>query len=180
VPRPRTGTGGGRKAEPIEKKRARGARIRNHLPAVPVPEFALATISLTDVPKPPATLDEFGRAYWSMFWDAGRRHLSEKHDAALIERLCLACEQVARIEAWLGTDVSRWFYETANGQMVTHPLIKQKTELNAQITAWLSLLGFTPSDRARLGLAEIRVANELDQFRRRNAKVVDAEEVSAV
>jgi hypothetical protein len=41
-------------------------------------------------------------------------------------------------------------------------------------------LGFTPSDRARLGLAEIRVANELDQFRRRNTKVVDAEEVSAV
>jgi P27 family predicted phage terminase small subunit len=115
-----------------------------------------------------------------MFWDAGRRHLSEKHDAALIERLCLAFDQVARIEQWLGTDVTRWFYETANGQLVTHPLIKQKSELNAQITAWLSLLGFTPSDRARLGLAEIRVANELDQFRRRNTKVVDAEEVSAV
>jgi hypothetical protein len=41
-------------------------------------------------------------------------------------------------------------------------------------------LGFTPSDRARLGLAEIRVANELDQFRRRNTKVVDAEVASAV
>jgi hypothetical protein len=58
-------------------------------------------------------------------------------------------------------------------------LVKQKTELNAQITAWLSLLGFTPSDRARLGLAEIRVANELDQYRQRNAKMVDFEEVSA-
>jgi hypothetical protein len=40
-------------------------------------------------------------------------------------------------------------------------------------------LGFTPSDRARLGLAEIRVANELDNFRRRNTKVVDVEQVSA-
>ena len=169
MPKPRTGTGGGRKAEPIEKKRLRGARIRNNLPAVPVPEFALAVVNDGELPEPPATLSEFGRAYWLMFWDAGRRHLSEKHDAALIERLCIGFDQVARIEAWLGTDVTKWFYETANGQLVTHPLIKQKGELNAQLTAWLSLLGFTPSDRARLGLAEIRVANELDAFRRRNS-----------
>jgi P27 family predicted phage terminase small subunit len=115
-----------------------------------------------------------------MFWDAGRRHLSEKHDSALVEKVCAAIEQVALIEAWQGKDVMNWFYETANGQLVTHPLIKQKGELNAQITAWLSLLGFTPSDRARLGLAEIRVANELDQYRQRKSKVVDVEEVPAV
>jgi P27 family predicted phage terminase small subunit len=178
VPRPRTGTGGGRKAQPIEKKRRSGARIRNGLAAVPVPEFALATIHLTDLPDAPTSLSECGRAYWTMFWDAGRRHLSEKHDSALIEKLCNAIEEVAFINVWLGHDVTRRFYETANGQIVTHPLVKQKSELNAQITAWLSLLGFTPSDRARLGLAEIRVANELDNFRRRNTKVVDSVEVS--
>ena len=175
-----TGVGRGKRREPIEKKRRRGAEIRGALPAIPVPEFALATVSLTDVPDAPPHLGEYGRAYWSMFWDAGRRHLSEKHDSALLEKLCSAIEQVALIEAWQGKDVTRWFYATANGQLVTHPLIKQKSELNAQITAWLSLLGFTPSDRARLGLAEIRVANELDQFRRRNTKVVDAEVASAV
>ena len=147
---------------------------------MPVPEFALATISLTDLPAAPEGLGEYGRAYWTMFWDAGRRHLSEKHDSALVQKLCAAIEQVALIEQWQGSDVTRWFYETANGQLVTHPLIKQKSELNAQITAWLSLLGFTPSDRARLGLAEIRVANELDQYRQRKSKVVDVEEVPAV
>ena len=176
----KTGRRSGRPPKPIEVHRRNGNPSKKNLPAVPVPEFALAVVNDGELPEPPKTLSEFGRAYWLMFWDAGRRHLSEKHDAALIERLCLAFDQVARIEQWLGTDVTRWFYETANGQLVTHPLIKQKSELNAQITAWLSLLGFTPSDRARLGLAEIRVANELDQFRRRNAKVVDAEEVPAV
>ena len=176
----KTGRRSGRPPKPIEVHRRNGNPSKKNLPAVPVPEFALAVVNDGELPEPPKTLSEFGRAYWLMFWDAGRRHLSEKHDAALIERLCLAFDQVARIEQWLGTDVTRWFYETANGQLVTHPLIKQKSELNAQITAWLSLLGFTPSDRARLGLAEIRVANELDQFRRRNTKVVDAEEVSAV
>jgi P27 family predicted phage terminase small subunit len=176
----KTGRRSGRPPKPIEVHRRNGNPSKKNLPAVPVPEFALAVVNDGELPEPPKTLSDFGRAYWLMFWDAGRRHLSEKHDAALIERLCLAFDQVARIEQWLGTDVTRWFYETANGQLVTHPLIKQKSELNAQITAWLSLLGFTPSDRARLGLAEIRVANELDQFRRRNTKVVDAEEVSAV
>jgi P27 family predicted phage terminase small subunit len=179
VATPSTGAGRGKKREPIEKKRLRGARVRNGLAAMPVPEFALATISLTDLPAAPEGLGEYGRAYWTMFWDAGRRHLSEKHDSALVQKLCAAIEQVALIEQWQGSDVTRWFYETANGQLVTHPLIKQKSELNAQITAWLSLLGFTPSDRARLGLAEIRVANELDNFRRRNTKVVDVEQVSA-
>lgn len=179
MPKPVTGVGRGKRAEPTEKKRRRGAQIRNGLAAMPVPEFALATISLTDLPAAPEGLGEYGRAYWTMFWDAGRRHLSEKHDSALVQKLCAAIEQVALIEQWQGSDVTRWFYETANGQLVTHPLIKQKSELNAQITAWLSLLGFTPSDRARLGLAEIRVANELDNFRRRNTKVVDVEQVSA-
>ena len=179
MPKPVTGVGRGKRREPIEKKRRRGAEVRGALAAIPVPEFALATVSLADVPDAPPHLGEYGRAYWSMFWDAGRRHLSEKHDSALLEKLCSAIEQVALIEAWQGKDVTRWFYATANGQLVTHPLIKQKSELNAQITAWLSLLGFTPSDRARLGLAEIRVANELDNFRRRNTKVVDVEQVSA-
>jgi P27 family predicted phage terminase small subunit len=173
-----TGVGRGKRREPIEKKRRKGTVSAKHLPAVPVPEFALATINEKDLPKPPATLDDYGRAYWSMFWKAGRRHLSEDHDSALIELLCQAVENVARINAWLAKDVMRQFYETANGQLVTHPLVKQKQESLAQITAWLSLLGFTPSDRARLGLAEIRTANELDNFRRRNAKVVDAQEVS--
>ena len=176
----KTGRRSGRPPKPIEVHRRNGNPSKKNLPAVPVPEFALAVVNDGELPEPPKTLSEFGRAYWLMFWDAGRRHLSEKHDAALIERLCLAFDQVARIEQWLGTDVTRWFYETANGQLVTHPLIKQKSELNAQITAWLSLLGFTPSDRARLGLAEIRVANELDQFRQRKSKVVDVEEVRPV
>jgi len=44
----------------------------------------------------------------------------------------------------------------------------------------MSLLGFTPSDRARLGLAEIRVANELDSYRQRNSNLVDAKVISEV
>ena len=85
-----------------------------------------------------------------------------------------------RVRAWLGADVNNRWYTTANGQTVSHPAVKQIEQMNAQITAWLSMLGFSPSDRARLGLAEIRVANELDAFRQRKtqlaAEVLDIED----
>jgi hypothetical protein len=34
----------------------------------------------------------------------------------------------------------------------------------------LSLLGFTPVDRARLGFVEVKIQNELDSYRERKAK----------
>jgi P27 family predicted phage terminase small subunit len=174
-----TGAGRGAKAQPLERRRGRG-RIHRRLPALPVPETALANVDLTSIPEPPPSLGPVGVQAWKVFWAAGRRHLSELHDSALMGRLCLRMEQVAELEAWLSEDITRRWYQTANGQIVTHPAVKQIEHADAQMTAWLSLLGFTPSDRARLGLAEIRVANELDQFRRRKSSVVDVEEVPAV
>jgi P27 family predicted phage terminase small subunit len=176
----KTGRRNGRPPKPIEVHRRNGNPSKKNLNPIPVPEFALAVVDAGSLPEPPAELDDYAAALWLMFWDAGRRHLSEKHDSALIAKLCRAMEKAEQIESWMADDVERWFYATANGQLVTHPLVKQLAELNAQITAWLSLLGFTPSDRARLGLAEIRVANELDQFRQRKSKVVDVEEVRPV
>ena len=177
---PKTGVGRGKKAEPIERKRARGAEIRGGLKAQPMPESALALVDLGAIPEPPKTLGKVGVAYWGIYWTAGRRHLSELHDTPLMTRLCSNFDRIAELELWLGSDVERRWYTSPNGQIVTHPAVKQIDQMDAQNTAWMSLLGFTPSDRARLGLAEIRVANELDQFRQRKANVVDTEVVSEV
>lgn len=180
MPKTSTGVGRGNKAEPLERKRARGARIRNGLAAQPMPESALALIDLGSIPEAPKSLGAVGVAYWGIYWTAGRRHLSELHDTPLMTRLCANFDKIAELENWLGSDVERRWYTSPNGQVVTHPAVKQIEQMDAQNTAWMSLLGFTPSDRARLGLAEIRVANELDQFRKRKANVVDTEVVSEV
>jgi len=175
---PSTGVGRGKKAEPIERKRARGAEIRGGLKAQPMPESALALVDLSVIPQSPASLGMVGVAYWEILWTAGRRHLSELHDTPLMTRLCSNFDRIAELENWLGLDVERRWYTSPNGQIVTHPAVKQIDQMDAQNTAWMSLMGFTPSDRARLGLAEIRVANELDQFRQRKSNVVNAEVVS--
>ena len=43
-------------------------------------------------------------------------------------------------------------------------------ELDKQITNAYSLLGFTPSDRSRLGVAEVKKESKLDELMRRKAE----------
>jgi hypothetical protein len=42
-------------------------------------------------------------------------------------------------------------------------------ELDRQIISSLSLLGFTPSDRTKLGVAEVKAASKLDELMARKA-----------
>jgi hypothetical protein len=43
-------------------------------------------------------------------------------------------------------------------------------ELERQIVSQLALLGFTPSDRARLGIAEVKKESKLEELLRRKAE----------
>jgi len=167
MPKPVTGVGRGGKPQPLEVKRARGTA------KAPAPDTttSLANIDPTEVPAAPEWCDEYGSAVWRLVWAAGRRHLSEQHDHLLITLLVQKLQERQAIRDWLGTEPARRWYTTANGQTVSHPAVKQLEQIDAQITGWLSMLGFSPSDRARLGLAEVRVANELDAFRRRKHEV---------
>ena len=47
---------------------------------------------------------------------------------------------------------------------------KQLRELNKEISEWLSLLGFDPSARARLGLAEVKAASALEKLQAKRDK----------
>jgi hypothetical protein len=47
-------------------------------------------------------------------------------------------------------------------------------ELDRQIVSNLSLLGFTPSDRARLGVAEVKAKSKLEELMERRANREDA------
>jgi len=44
---------------------------------------------------------------------------------------------------------------------------KELRDLEKQITAWLSLLGLTPTDRSRLGVAEVKARTKLEELRER-------------
>ena len=174
-----TGRAMGRPPKPTEVKRLLGNPGGRALPDSPAPHTALDVVSLDSLPIPPSDFGVVAVGKWAQIWAAGRRHLSESQDCHLVERLCRVCERMAALDDWLGADPERGWYETAAGQVVTHPSVTQQRAHQIEMVTMLSMLGFSPSDRSRLGLAEVRVANELDEYRKRTGRVVDATAVLA-
>ena len=159
-----TGRPNGRPPKPVEQKRKAGNPGNRPLPNAPLPGQGLA--SSGSAPTPP-DLKEDGLALWYHVWDAGRSWLSPDSDRSVITLLCQAQDEAEEIRKGLNSGEFPRVYVHANGSLVTSPYVSQLKELRTQITAWLAAIGFSPSDRARLGLAEVRVRDELDELQRR-------------
>lgn len=160
-----TGRPTGRPAKPAEMQRALGNPGHRTLPTAPLPGDGISGSS--SVPEPPFTLGEAGLDLWDHVWHAGRQWLAVEADRTTVQLLCEAFDEYAQIREAFRTGEIERVYTTSNGSYVTHPLVGQMKDLRVQMTAWLSALGFSPSDRARLGLAEVRVRDELDELARR-------------
>jgi P27 family predicted phage terminase small subunit len=119
-----------------------------------------------NIPQPPELGDD-GTALWQHVWHAGRTWLSPDSDRSIITLLCQAQDEHEEIRQQISSGEIPRYYVTANGQMVTHPMVTQLANLRQQMTSWLAAIGFSPADRARLGLAEVRVRDELDELQRR-------------
>lgn len=159
-----TGRPPGRPAKPTEQKRALGNPGRRSLPAAPTASTGLP--GFVAIPEPPA-LGLDGLDMWQQIWGAGRQWLSPASDYPMISMLCQAQDETEQIRRSLALGEEKRYYVLNNGQQVTSPLVKQLKELRTQMTAWLAALGFSPSDRARLGLAEVRHADVLDDLETR-------------
>lgn len=153
-----TGRPNGRPAKPAERHRTAGT---GNLPPAPMPGQGLVG---GNVPTPPETLGEHGRQLWNHVWVAGRQWLAVESDRTIVTLLCNAFDEHEEIRTKLLTGEYARVYVHANGSPVTTPWVTQLKELRAQMTTWLSQIGFSPSDRSRLGLAEVRVRDELDEL----------------
>ena len=120
----------------------------------------VATQNFSALP-PPADFSPYEAKLWIGIWSAGQGHLSPTQDRLLVERVCRKLGLITRLEEWLSDDVTRRWYTTSNGQTVSHPAVKQIEQADAQATAWLSMLGFSASDRARLGITTTNPDNPL-------------------
>ena len=164
MPKEGTGRPRGRPAKPTEQHRALGNPSRKVLPVPPRPGEALPA-ALT-VPEPPA-LGVDGLELWNLVWTAGRSWLSPQSDFELVAMLCHAKDEAEECRRLLTIGEVPRFYVLPNGSYVTHPVVVQLKDLRTQMTAWLSALGFSPADRARLGVGEVRADSALDELQRR-------------
>lgn len=112
-------------------------------------------------PPMPEGLGERGQVEWRKIWAAGK-WLWPDQDYAWVEQVSRAYDDLAifRSEvAAMGLTV-----EGYNGQTVANPLIAEMRRCEDTIRKCLSQLGFSPTDRARLKLTELKGASELQRL----------------
>jgi hypothetical protein len=143
----------GRPPKPIEEKRRLGNPGRR-----PLPEAGALQIlpGAAAIPEPSRPLLKPGRELWEKVWEQGLNWISPNTDSEL---LLMTCEMVDE----------RWNLRVKVMQSDDNKARRALRELDRQIISSLSLLGFTPSDRTKLGVAEVKAASKLDELMARKA-----------
>lgn len=138
----------GRPAKPVEQKRALGNPGKRALPDESTVQLIPAVES---IPEPSRPLLKYGRELWDRIWNMGATWVSSNSD---YELLLMTCELVDE----------RWNLRIQVMQAGDPKQRRGLRELDRQIVANLSLLGFTPSDRSRLGVAEVKARSKLEEL----------------
>ena len=164
-----TGRPNGRPPKPTEVKRNLGNPGKRELPDVPQPSSNKRLKAVSTIPKPPRELGRKGKLMWTTVWEAGQqtKHIAPLHDAQLILMLCHAVDEADFFRTELASGNVERVYLMSNGAYAPHPYVKELGNLRTQITAWLSMLGFSPTDRARMGIGEVVEDSPLDELEKR-------------
>lgn len=109
----------------------------------------------------PRGLQTRGRREWIKIWDAGP-WLNPDHDYAWVEQIARAYDDMAIFRRQVEKD--GLVVKGYAGQVVAHPLLAEIRKCEETIRKCLSILGYSPTDRARLGLAEVKKETALQEF----------------
>ena len=144
----------GRPPKPVEQKRLLGNPGKRPLPDPNEVEILPAAET---PPEPTRPLLKPGRELWDRVWASGINWISPDTD---LELLLMTCEMVDE----------RWNLRIKVMQSDDMQMARRLDNLTRLIVANLSLLGFSPSDRSRLGVAEVKKQSKLEELMaRRNA-----------
>ena len=141
----------GRPAKPTEIKRKLGNPGKRALPDKSVVQYLEPVVS---VPDPARPLLKYGREFWDKVWGSGLSWISANTDAEL---LLMTCELVDE----------RWNLRVRVMQSNDWRERRALRELDDRIIRNLSLLGFTPADRSKLGVAEVKAISKMEALKRR-------------
>jgi phage terminase small subunit len=134
--------------KPNERKRKIGNPGRRPLPDLK----NVITLPMADAtPQPPRPLGQEGMKLWNRIWDSGRTWISPTSDIELVTILCESMDErtLLRLTVLRGTD---WRDRVA------------LRTLEGQLVSILSALGLNPTDRSRLGVAEVKARGALEDL----------------
>ena len=145
----------GRPPKPTEMKRKTGNPGKRPLPAL---------ASVTTLPQAseqaPQHLTEKSQELWTRlrqtaFWIS---NTDQSNLQLLCEKLDRRDEFIAKLQA------SDFVLFTDKGYAYANPLVGMISTIETEITKLFSLLGLTPTDRTRLGVAEVKARSALDDL----------------
>lgn len=159
----------GRPPKPIERQimdsRGDGLRPGGHRPTTDLVHISRGDLG---VPDPPDGLKDRGLAEWDKIWAAGRHWLHPAEDYHWIEQISRAYDDIAEFRAEV--EKTGLIVKGYAGQQTANPLLREIDAQQSTIRKCLSQLGFSPTDRARLGLAEIKRQSGLQELQERQGK----------
>lgn len=141
----------GRPPKPIEQKRLTGNPGKRTLPDQK--ELVLLP-SAYSIPEPSRQLLTAGQELWDRIWGMGQTWLSFNTDVDLLLMTCELLDERKNLRIQV----------LQNNRTDER---KSLRDLDRQLVANLSLLGFTPTDRSRLGIAEVKRQSKLEDLKAR-------------
>jgi hypothetical protein len=114
--------------------------------------------------EPLRELGPVGRQLWDSIFGAGEMWISIRTDLQLVQMVCelLDRREVLR-EQWAADPVNR-------------ALNMSLLETEKQVVSGLSLMGFSPADRTRLGLVSAKTKSKLEEFMAAKAERANAKQ----
>lgn len=140
--------------KPVEQKRRTGNPGKRPLPD---PSKVIALPAADGIPDPLRPLGTEGRRSWDRIWSGGAVWLSPASDIDIVQAFCEALDEREPLRSLVMSGEGDWRDRVA------------LRNLDAQIKSCLSIIGFTPVDRTRMGVAEVRQVSKLDALRARKA-----------
>jgi hypothetical protein len=143
----------GRPATPIERKRAIGTLRNDRLPNQPIVMTQPET-----PPEPPGDLGGEGLRFWEQVFTAAP-WISHRTDLALVTMTAQQFDERETLRALVS-------------EQPENPRLRSGLrDLEKAITGNLAQMGFTPSDRSRLGFAEVKKESKLQELFRRKEEM---------
>jgi P27 family predicted phage terminase small subunit len=150
-----------RTAEPLERQHAQSRGTGRTPGGREVVKAQYTLMKREDAPPMPTGLRHRGKMEWAKVWASGP-WLLPSQDYAWVEQISRAYDDIDVYRKRIDNDglVTTGYA----GQVVAHPLVAEIRKCEETIRKCLSILGFSPTDRARLGLAEVKRETALQQY----------------
>ena len=145
----------GRPPKPTELKRAQGNPGKRPLRVITTATSLPQAGAQAPLHLSPSSKELWTRLRKDAFWIS---KTDESNLQLLMEKIDRRNEFVAKLEA------SDFVLYTDKGYAYANPLVGMISTIETEITKLFSLLGLTPTDRTRLGVAEVKAASALDEL----------------